>query len=79
MSLVALDVSAQNSVSPAGLGEAVDDDGHLQFSAKVLVEDGKLFANIVMFHNSVDENPVCDKLKVTFMESQLSACKFSMG
>jgi len=63
MSLVALDVSAESSISPAGLWETFDDDGHLESTVEVRVDDGSLFANIVMLHNSVEENPVCDKCK----------------
>lgn len=61
MSLVALDISAETSVSPAGLWETFDDDGRLESTVEVRVDDGSLFANIVMLHNSVKENPVCDK------------------
>ena len=45
--------------------------GSLESTVEVRVDDGSLFANIVMLHNSVERTLFVINAKVTFMESQL--------
>ena len=63
VALLSINASAQDVKNPSGLWETFDEDGQLQSTVEVSIEDDRLFANIVRLHNSDDKNPICDKCK----------------
>ena len=61
VALLSINASAQDVKNPSGLRETFDEDGQLQSTVEVRIEDDRLFANIVRLHNSDEKNPMCDK------------------
>ena len=63
MALLAVPSWADNKTDPSGLWNTFDDDGNLESTVEVRVEEGKLYANIIKLHNAPEENPVCIECK----------------
>tara|TARA_B110000467_G_scaffold32340_1_gene29271 strand:+ start:3387 stop:3818 length:432 start_codon:yes stop_codon:yes gene_type:complete len=63
ISLLAVNLWAEITPDPSGLWNTFDDDGNLESTVEVRVEQGKLYANILSLHNAPEDNPNCIECK----------------
>ena len=54
---------ADNNTDPSGLWNTFDDNGDIESTVEVRVEEGKLYANILSLHNAPEDNPICIECK----------------
>ena len=57
--LLSLNALAKSTPDPSGLWHTFDDDGELESTVAVRVDDGKLYANVFELHNISEPNPAC--------------------
>jgi uncharacterized protein (DUF2147 family) len=54
---------ADNNTDPSGLWNTFDDNGNIESTVEVRIEEGKLYANILSLHNAPEDNPICTECK----------------
>jgi|TARA_B110000908_G_scaffold141850_1_gene169753 uncharacterized protein (DUF2147 family) len=59
ISLLAVPSWADNNTDPSGLWNTFDDNGNIESTVEVRIEQGKLYANILSLHNTPEDNPIC--------------------
>ena len=63
ISLLVVPSWADNNTDPSGLWNTFDDNGDIESTVEVRVEQGKLYANILSLHNAPEDNPICNECK----------------